>query len=227
VTTKPVTTLGIEANLPRSMWPSIVAPAPDRDIDVSERPYFASYDLFLEACKKYPDFGNHPDSYIAKRELAAFFANLKQETHYVINREQSCLKNPCDWISDPKKAPNCQGSWEKCGLYGRGPIQLTHHYNYTAASKALFNDDRLMVDPDLVAKKADIGWATSLWFWHSSGIHDEMIKSRTSPFSITIQKINGALECGKSTPGGLNRVKYFREYCTLFNVDPGTNLSCW
>jgi hypothetical protein len=220
---------GIEKYIPRSLWPAMVAPAPDRDIDPSERPYFSSYDLFIQACSKYPDFGTHPDSVIARREICAFFGNLKQETHFVINREQSCLNTPCDWISKPQRSPLCQGSWQACGFYGRGPIQTTHHYNYSSLSKNVYGDDTLLKDPDLVAKKADLGWQAALFFWFDSKIHDEMIKSPTSPFKISIEKINGALECGKSTPGGLNRVKYFKEYCKLLNVEPGpeADLVCW
>jgi hypothetical protein len=220
---------GIEKHIPRSLWMTMVAPSPDKDIDVSERPYFSSYDLFLKACSRYPKFGTHEDSVIARREIAAFFGNLKQETHFVINREQSCLNNPCDWISSPQKSPVCNGSWSQCAFYGRGPIQLTHYSNYENFSQKVYKNDSLLKDPDLVAKKADIGWESAFFFWFENGIHDAMTQSRTAPFKITIQKINGTLECNKETPGGNNRVRYFKEYCQLLGVDPGPDgdLKCW
>jgi hypothetical protein len=229
-TSEPETTSSdIEKHIPRSLWMTMVAPSPDRDIAVNERPYFSSYDLFLKACSRYPKFGTNPDSFIAKREIAAFFGNLKQETHFVINREQSCLNNPCDWISPPQKSPVCNGSWSKCGFFGRGPIQLTHYSNYENFSRKVYNNDSLLRDPDLVAKQADIGWESAFWFWFENGIHDAITKSRTSPFKITIQKINGTLECNKETPGGNNRIRYFKEYCQLLGVEPGPDedLKCW
>ena len=228
-TTSVPTVSGIEKNLPRTLWPQIVAPTPDAKIDTSEKPYFGSYDIFLKACVNYPLFGTDPDPIIAKREIAAFFANVKQETHFVVNREQNCLNNPCDWIEKPQKSPVCSGDWKTCGFYGRGPIQLTHHYNYKAASQSLYKDDRLFKNPDLVARDPDVGWATALYFWFENKLHEAMTKSRTAPFNITIRTINGSLECDKSTPGGLNRVAYFKEYCKLLGVEPGpeSDLKCW
>lgn len=223
------TSTTIERIVPPSMWPMIVAPTPDAKVPQSERPYFSSYALFRNACAKYPSFGTHPDETIAKRELAAFFANLKQETHYVLNREESCMQQSCDWIADPKRSSACQGTWQRCGYYGRGPIQLTHFYNYKSASETLFKDDRLVINPDLVAQNAEVGWLTAMHFWFTSGIHDQITSSRTSKFNLTIRKINGVLECDKVTPGGLNRVKYFKEYCKMFGVEPGpeADLTCW
>src|SRR2546428_339135 len=48
--------------------------------------------------------------------------------------------------------------------YGRGYIQLTHAYNYAAASKALYGDDRLVKNPDLV-KNEEVAWRVSFWYW--------------------------------------------------------------
>ena len=47
---------------------------------------------------------------------------------------------------------------------GRGFIMLTGRWNYTAASRDIFGDDRLVQNPDLVAKP-EIALRTSLWFW--------------------------------------------------------------
>lgn len=46
---------------------------------------------------------------------------------------------------------------------GRGFIQLTGKANYAAASKAIYNDDRLVKDPDLV-NQPDVAAQVSAWF---------------------------------------------------------------
>ena len=55
--------------------------------------------------------------------------------------------------------------------YGRGPIQLTHKYNYQGAQNYFGFSDSIVDDPDLVATDPEIGFLTSAWFWsvQSSG----------------------------------------------------------
>jgi len=47
---------------------------------------------------------------------------------------------------------------------GRGYIQITGKYNYAAASKAIYGDDRLVKDPSLV-EKPEVAAKTSVWYW--------------------------------------------------------------
>ena len=47
---------------------------------------------------------------------------------------------------------------------GRGFIQLTGKRNYTAASIALFGDDRLVRNPDLISSDPKIAAKVSAWF---------------------------------------------------------------
>ncbi|KAH9686914.1 Chitinase 6 [Citrus sinensis] len=43
----------------------------------------------------------------------------------------------------------------------------------------------------------------------------------------TIQRINGALECGGKQPDEVQaRIGYYTDYCNKFGVSPGENLSC-
>lgn len=51
---------------------------------------------------------------------------------------------------------------------GRGP-QLTGRDNYTRASRALYGDDRLVVDPDLVLR-ADVAAGVAAWYWRDNHI---------------------------------------------------------
>jgi len=49
---------------------------------------------------------------------------------------------------------------------GRGYIQLTGKYNYLEASKAIYGDDRLVKNPELV-EKPEVAAKTSVWFWQN------------------------------------------------------------
>lgn len=49
--------------------------------------------------------------------------------------------------------------------YGRGMHQLTWRDTYAACSKALFSDDRLIQDPDLILKDIEVNIAATAWFW--------------------------------------------------------------
>jgi putative chitinase len=52
---------------------------------------------------------------------------------------------------------------------GRGLIQLTGRGNYAAAGNAVFNDDRLVRNPGLVAQP-DGAAKIAVWFWNSRSI---------------------------------------------------------
>lgn len=92
------------------------------------------------------------------------------------------------------------GTCEYGKYYGRGFIQLTHDYNYKAASKALYGSEAKLLDnPELVAKPAD-AWKTALWFWESNvqkvlKANDSVAKGR---FGDTVKVINGGIECPAS-----------------------------
>lgn len=47
---------------------------------------------------------------------------------------------------------------------GRGLIQLTGKDNYAAASQAIFGDDRLVTNPDLITENADIAGKVAAWY---------------------------------------------------------------
>ena len=62
-------------------------------------------------------------------------------------------------------------------------------------SRSLFNDDRLLEEPEIVANDEKIAWATAFWFWRSSvhySIPSELTKGY---FGATTNQINGELEC--------------------------------
>ncbi|KAJ2711464.1 hypothetical protein H4R19_003234, partial [Coemansia spiralis] len=77
--------------------------------------------------------------------------------------------------------------------WGRGYIQLTWKYNYEAASKALFGNNKLVDDPTLASKNENVAWDVSFWFW-SENVHSDP-GVQAGKFGASINKINGAIEC--------------------------------
>jgi putative chitinase len=65
---------------------------------------------------------------------------------------------------------------------GRGYIHLTGKYNYGAASKAIYGDDRLVKDPSLV-EKPEVAAKTAVWFWQNR-VQDK-VKNFTNVKDVT------------------------------------------
>lgn len=117
---------------------------------------------------------------------------------------------------------------------------VCRNYNYGAASASVGVD--ILTKPYLVAQDPVLSIKTAFWFW-TTGSGTELschnaILGRWKPsstdvangrfpgFGITIDIVNGGLECGKVTPGAQNRVKYFKQFCKKLGVKPGKHLSC-
>ncbi|PON82708.1 Glycoside hydrolase [Trema orientale] len=119
---------------------------------------FYTYDGFITAARRFPDFGRTGSLESRKRELAAFFGQTSHETTggggwdapdgadhwgYCYVREAQPQSIYCD--GDTITWPCVAGQ----SYYGRGPIQLTHNYNYGQAGEYFGLD--LLSNPDLVA----------------------------------------------------------------------------
>lgn len=70
---------------------------------------------------------------------------------------------------------------------GRGLIQVTGRSNYGAASKALFGDDRLLCNPDILATP-EFAVKSACWFWDSRGLNK---LADGYYFTAITKKING------------------------------------
>ncbi|TFY93241.1 glycoside hydrolase family 19 protein [Pseudomonas nabeulensis] len=72
---------------------------------------------------------------------------------------------------------------------GRGLIQITGRRNYLACSQALFGDDRLLREPELLEQAR---WAadSAAWFWQSNGLNELADKDE---FMTITRRINGGL----------------------------------
>lgn len=70
---------------------------------------------------------------------------------------------------------------------GRGLIQVTGRANYLACSKALFGDDRLLQQPELL-ELPQWAAASAVWFWTKHNLNELADKDM---FTATTKVING------------------------------------
>lgn len=216
---------------------------------------FYSFDAFVEAAKHFPTFLATGTEQIQKRELAAFLANIAQETSggwakapggyykwglYFL-QEQGC-EHGCPAYSDFKHRlyPAVPGR----SYHGRGPKQLSWNYNYAQFSLAYFgNADILLQHPEMLDDDAVLCFASAIWFWMATqppkpSCHDIMtgnwkptpadIKNNRLPgFGATVNVINGGIECGKPPADRTKyRYAYYTYFCNYFKVAPGSGTEC-
>ena len=217
------------------------------------RAKFYTFQAFETAAEKFPGFLSEKDPVLQKRELAAFLANMAQETsggwaqapggyfawgfYFVREGQQTAL------YADPNK-PNYPPSPGQA-YYGRGPAQLSWNYNYGQFSEAWFGNKQVLLDdPDRLATDSVLSFASAIWFWMTpqypkpschqvmSGewtpTADDGVKGRKPGFGATVNVINGGVECGtgKDQQKTLNRYQYYRYFCSYLHVSPGENIEC-
>ena len=83
--------------------------------------------------------------------------------------------------------PEADGDGQK--YRGRGLIQITGRRNYLVCSRALFGDERLLCQPELLEQPQ---WAceSAAWFWQSNGLNELADKDQ---FTTITRRINGGL----------------------------------
>jgi len=159
---------------------------------------------------------------VDKNEAAKYLAHTVWESMGVsATREIFCLNPDNYW-----QCANAYGTGPGGVVYfGRGPIQLSHNYNYRAASQNIFgNPDVLLNDPDRVAREAQTGWNTAAYFW-ATNVH----KNRQT-FGSTLKSINGALECQGGSHGEnmLKRCDHYRGILGMLGMPlPDRNQDCY
>ena len=215
---------------------------------------FYSFKAFVTAASYFPDFlkGNVETQ---KRELAAFLANIAQETSggwieapggyfkwglYFVEEMEDSTKNKYADLSKLNYPPVPGKSY-----FGRGPKQLSWNYNYGQFSEAWFGTkDSLLQHPDWLAHDPVLSFASAIWFWMTPqfpkpSCHDiitgkwipnanDIAKGRVPGFGATVNVINGGVECGNGTElkKTTYRYEYYRYFCNYFNVSPGENINC-
>ena len=129
--------------------------------------------------------------------------------------------------------------------HGRGPIQFTWNYNYGAMSEVLYgnNNYTLLENPSILVTDAVISYRSALWFWMTvqapkPSAHDVMIgnysaeasKNRYPGFGMTINIINGGLECGTddfAEAKNKNRLGFYLAYLKVLGDSYDSEISPW
>jgi len=215
---------------------------------------FYSFKSFVAAARYFPEFITG-DVVTQKRELAAFLANIAQETsggwneapggyfkwglYFVEEMEDNTRNKYAD--STKKNYPPVAGK----SYMGRGPKQISWNYNYGQFSEAWYGSkDTLLIHPERLAQDPVLSFASAIWFWMTPqfpkpSCHDimsgawkptanDLQKGRIPGFGATVNVINGGVECGNGIEMAKtgNRYRYYQYFCHYFQVSPGENVSC-
>jgi putative chitinase len=90
---------------------------------------------------------------------------------------------------------------------GRGLIQLTGKINYQRFSQDLFNNDKLVSNPDIVMTDKEVALNSSCWFWKIN--HLNLLADEDNLELIT-KRVNGSVFSLE------NRQKLFNEISNIF-----------
>jgi len=197
----------------------------------------------------YGDFCSAMDLKTNKKELAAFFAEIAHETRHgedgkyndglMLTHE---LDTALTYLADNDDYPPVKGK----KYYGRGPLQLSYNGNYGYASLCIFGDKNILLNnPNLITTDPVIAFETAIYFWmtpqpHKPSAHDVMTgkwqptvddkaKGRAPGFGMTINIINGPIECGKGdNVSNMNdRIGFYQYFLKQLGVtDPNCACSC-
>src|SRR2546423_12867200 len=143
---------------------------------LNHNPDFYSFTAFVKAARLFPAFLNEGDEATQKRELAAFLANIAQETsggwpsapggyfkwglYFLEESQTGQIYSYADTLKKDYLPVN--GKF----YYGRGPKQLTWNYNYGQFSAAWYGDkDTLLEHPERLAHDPVLSFASAIWFW--------------------------------------------------------------
>lgn len=127
------------------------------------------------------------------QRAAAFLAQIGHESgelHYVRELGSDQYLSKYDTGSLAARLGNTAEADGDGQMYrGRGLIQITGRRNYMACSQALFGDDRLLRQPQLLEQPQ---WAceSAAWFWQSNGLNELADKGQ---FTTITRRINGGL----------------------------------
>jgi hypothetical protein len=197
----------------------------------------------------YAGFCTEKDATTNKRELAAFFAHIAHETRHGMNGEYKDglmllheENTSLNYFGDSDEYPPFKGQ----KYYGRGPMQISYNGNYGYASDCIFGDEKVLLNnPGLVETDPVVAFKTAVYFWmtpetHKPSAHDVMIgkwqpnaadkaKGRVPGFGMTINIVNGELECNKGDNmySMKDRIGFYQFFLTKLGVsDPNCVCSC-
>ena len=130
---------------------------------------------------------------VGTKRIAAFIAQIGHESgqfRYVreLGNDQYLSKYDTGSLAARLgNTPEADGDGQK--YRGRGLIQITGRRNYMTCSRALFGDDRLLAQPELLEQPR---WAceSAAWYWASNGLNALADKDQ---FTTITRRINGGL----------------------------------
>ena len=197
----------------------------------------------------YGNFCTEKDLQTDKKELAAFFAQIAHETRHgedgkyndglmFLHENNTTLT----YVADNDEYPAVAGQ----KYYGRGPMQISYNGNYGYASDCIFGDKKILLNnPGLVQTDPVVAFKTAIYFWmtpqtRKPSAHDVMIgewqpnaadkaKGRTPGFGMTINIVNGQVECnkGENMYSMNDRIGFYRYFLNKLGVsDPDCACSC-
>ena len=213
---------------------------------------FYSFKALVAAAKAFPEFLAEGDELTQKRELAAFLANIAQETTGGWNEAPGgYFKWGLCYLQEqghPNPAYISTGLYPAVKgqkYYGRGPKQLSWNYNYAQFSQMWFGSpDTLLQNPDYLIHDPVVSFASAIWFWMTpqaakpschdvmSGkwkpSQDDINAGRQPGFGTTLNIINGGQECGKTIELAKTkyRYEYYKYFCKFFKISTGPNVEC-
>ena len=198
------------------------------------------------------DYGNFCSEFASqsnKKELAAFFANIAHETRHGENGKYNDglmfiheTNTSLPYIAPNDAYPAAPGK----KYYGRGPLQLSYNGNYGYASDCIFGDKKILLNnPDRVETDPVVAFEVAIYFWmtpqtYKPSAHDVMTgkwkpkaediaKNRKPGFGMTINIINGAVECGKGENlfNMNDRIGFYQYFLKKLGAsDPNCSCSC-
>lgn len=197
----------------------------------------------------YGAFCNSGNVQANKKELAAWLAHVAHETRNGINGQYNDglmllreVQTDSAYITKNNIYPATPGK----KYYGRGPLQLSYNGNYGFASDCIFGDKNvLLTNPDLITSNPVISFETAIYFWMTPqsakpSAHEVMTgkwtpsttdihKNDLPGFGMTINIINGKLECNKgdNNTAMLDRIGFYQYFLKKLNIaDKGCACSC-
>lgn len=195
----------------------------------------------------YGNFCSEGDLQTNKKELAAFFAQIAHETRHgedgkyndglmYIHENNTSLP----YIAENDTYPAVAGK----KYYGRGPMQLSYNGNYGYASDCIFGDKKILLNnPALIETDSVVAFKTAIYFWMTPqtfkpSAHDVMIgkwqpnsadkaAGRTPGFGMTINIVNGAVECnqGENMFSMKDRIGFYQYFLKQLGVTDN-NCAC-
>ncbi|MBT7445168.1 MAG: hypothetical protein HN790_14530 [Methylococcales bacterium] len=155
--------------------------------------------------------------------------------------EVGCEGGACTGYCDSTNAK--YGAFCSSGntYHGRGPMQLSWNYNYGLMGEML--DIDLLSNPQLLTTDGVLSFRSAIWFWMTTqspkpSNHDVMTgkwvpssedvnAGRLPGFGMTINVINGGLECNQPHNGKTkDRVGFYQTITQNLGVAAGDNLQC-